>query len=137
MEDMEDKKTVIGSVDEADTEQQQPVYDESQNIFEHLFYTVGRIGRLEYAITFVVYIVLSFVISMISDGSNDYSTKLLCLPVSLVVWWIFIAQGAKRCHDRGNTGLYLIIPFYFLWILFAKGDSEENYYGPVPTKMWG
>jgi uncharacterized membrane protein YhaH (DUF805 family) len=40
-----------------------------------------------------------------------------------------LAQGAKRCHDRGNSGWYQLIPFYSLWMLFAEGDQQANSYG--------
>ena len=46
--------------------------------------------------------------------------------------WFYIAQGAKRCHDRGNSGWYQIIPFYSLWMLFGNSDVGENEYGPRP-----
>ena len=46
--------------------------------------------------------------------------------------WFFIAQGAKRCHDIGKSGWWILLPFYFIWLCFAKGDECENEYGEVP-----
>jgi uncharacterized membrane protein YhaH (DUF805 family) len=46
--------------------------------------------------------------------------------------WICLASGAKRCHDRGNSGLYQLIPFYGLWMLFGDGDHGSNHYGADP-----
>lgn len=46
--------------------------------------------------------------------------------------WFFLAQGAKRCHDRGNSGWYQLIPFYGFWMLFADGDAGVNNYGVNP-----
>jgi uncharacterized membrane protein YhaH (DUF805 family) len=43
-----------------------------------------------------------------------------------------LAQGAKRCHDRNNSGWYQLIPFYFIWILFGDSDTGFNDYGPNP-----
>jgi uncharacterized membrane protein YhaH (DUF805 family) len=43
-----------------------------------------------------------------------------------------LAQGAKRCHDRGNSGWYLLIPFYVFWMLFADSDIGANEYGLNP-----
>ena len=47
-------------------------------------------------------------------------------------FYFLIAQGAKRCHDRGNTGWYQLIPFYGLWMLFGDGDIGTNNYGANP-----
>ena len=46
--------------------------------------------------------------------------------------WLFWAQGAKRCHDRGNSGWYQLIPFYFFVMLFGEGEPYENRFGPDP-----
>jgi uncharacterized membrane protein YhaH (DUF805 family) len=46
-----------------------------------------------------------------------------------------LAQGAKRCHDRGNSGIWQIIPFYGLWMLFADGDLGRNEYGANPKGL--
>ncbi len=46
--------------------------------------------------------------------------------------WFFFAQGAKRCHDRNNSGWYQINPVYFLWMLLGDGDEYENDYGKDP-----
>ena len=50
----------------------------------------------------------------------------------LGILWIFFAIGAKRCHDRNNSGWYQIIPFYGAWMLFADGTPGTNKYGPDP-----
>lgn len=47
-------------------------------------------------------------------------------------FWFIWAQGAKRCHDRGNSGWFQIIPFYGLWMLFAEGETGTNEYGNSP-----
>lgn len=61
------------------------------------------------------------------------------LVVSLLFYipllWFLFAQGAKRCHDRGHSGFYQIIPFYVFWLLFAEGSRFSNDYGSNPKSM--
>ena len=56
---------------------------------------------------------------------------LLLIPV----YWFTWAQGAKRCHDRGNSGWFQIIPFYGLWMLFGDGEIGDNEYGSNPKGL--
>lgn len=53
---------------------------------------------------------------------------LLMIPM----YWFMFAQGAKRCHDRGNSGWFQLIPFYSLWMLFGDSEPGTNEYGPNP-----
>lgn len=46
--------------------------------------------------------------------------------------WIGIAQNTKRCHDRGNSGWYQLIPYYYAWMLIADGNPYANKYGLDP-----
>lgn len=50
----------------------------------------------------------------------------------LPLFWFILAQGAKRCHDLGNSGWYQLIPLYGFWLLFAKGELDTNQYGQNP-----
>jgi uncharacterized membrane protein YhaH (DUF805 family) len=68
-----------------------------------------------------------FSVWMESDYSGTSSVIFLITFIPMI--WLNLAQGAKRCHDRDNSGWYQLIPFYGLWMLFAKGDYEENDYG--------
>ena len=54
---------------------------------------------------------------------------LLFLLPGLIFFW---AQGAKRCHDLGNSGWYQLIPLYGLWMLFQDGIKGNNEYGINP-----
>ena len=59
-------------------------------------------------------------------------TGMLSIVMFIPLIWFLIAQGAKRCHDRGNSGWFQLIPFYGLWMLFADSITGENEYGPNP-----
>ena len=86
----------------------------------------GRIRRLEYGISIIVYYVVYLIVYGIAS-----EVPLMGLAMIPIVWFL-LAQGAKRCHDRGNSGWYQIIPFYIFWMLFAESDSGANEYGASP-----
>ena len=60
--------------------------------------------------------------------------------VSMLVTWPLLAISAKRWHDRGRSGwwvLVLLIPVAgVLWLLadngFVRGDPQRNRYGEPP-----
>ena len=98
----------------------------SSRMFQSPFSFKGRIRRTEYGISLIIYYALYGVLVAMMDGSD------LAALAIIPLLWFFLAQGAKRCHDRGNSGWYQIIPFYFLWLLFGEGDKGPNEYGADP-----
>ena len=104
------------------------------SMFGNPFSFSGRIRRLEYGLSFILFYVFAFIcgfIAAIITGGSD-ATQGLAYLFMIPGYWFIWAQGAKRCHDRNNSGWYQIIPFYGLWMLFAEGDAEENDYGVSP-----
>ena len=99
------------------------------NMFKTPFSFEGRIRRTEFGLSYIIYIVAAGIISALMEISEV--TSFLGLGFIPVIWFL-IAQGAKRCHDRGNSGWYQIIPFYVFWLLFADSDIGQNEYGPNP-----
>ena len=102
-------------------------------MFKKPFSFEGRIRRTEYGLSYLIYMSGFVLISLAGEIS-----QLLLLPVGLLIIpmvWFLWAQGAKRCHDRDNSGWFQIIPFYFLWMLFADGDFGSNQYGPNPKGL--
>lgn len=91
-------------------------------LFENAFSFNGRIKRMEYALSlFLCYIGFSLV-SVFDD---------FAIIITIAVYWFFLAQAAKRCHDVGHSAWWLLIPFYVFYLVFAEGDLSENEYGPV------
>ena len=99
-------------------------------MFKNPFSFEGRIRRLEYGLSTIIYSILSVVLSFISESNESFAWIVLLIYIPLI--WFNVAQGAKRCHDRGNSGWYQIIPFYGLWMLFGDGEHGENQYGENP-----
>ncbi len=101
-------------------------------MFKHPFSFEGRIRRTEYGLTLLIYMAFAVLISLLNLAVVDSSTIAVVFILYIPVLWFMWAQGAKRCHDRNNSGWFQIIPFYSLWMLFAEGDRGENTYGHDP-----
>jgi uncharacterized membrane protein YhaH (DUF805 family) len=99
-------------------------------MFKNPFSFEGRIRRTEYGLSFIILYFYTFVIGIVI-GLLELGEALMYLFLIPSYWFIW-AQGAKRCHDRGNSGWFQFIPFYGLWMLFADSDNGMNEYGPNP-----
>jgi uncharacterized membrane protein YhaH (DUF805 family) len=95
-------------------------------IFAAPFSFTGRIRRLEFGISFLIFFFPYMILSKLAKDS-----PLANIPLFFIYWFI-IAQGAKRCHDLGNSGWFQIIPFYGFWMLFQEGKIGQNKYGWNP-----
>ncbi|XTB54173.1 DUF805 domain-containing protein [Fusobacterium nucleatum] len=71
----------------------------------------GRIGRTTYGLSLIICTLLSILIltSILQTKGNTAFLVLLYIPMG----WFALAQGAKRCHDLGNSGWFQWIPFYY------------------------
>ena len=97
-------------------------------MFKQPFSFDGRIRRTELCLSYLIYGFVVGILSAVAAGS----------PVFLILYipaiWFLWAQNAKRCHDRGNSGWWQLIPFYSLWLMFADGMPGINEYGPNPKE---
>ncbi len=96
-------------------------------MFKSPFWFKGRIRRTEYMLTLIAGIILLLIINIVAP---------IILGLVLIVFiWILIMQGTKRIHDLNKSGWYQLIPFYIVWLMFAKGNAGENNFGadPKPT----
>ncbi|UII77178.1 DUF805 domain-containing protein [Flagellimonas sp. HMM57] len=85
---------------------------------------------MEYGLSYLIYILLYFTVAFIWQELQKGGVVFFLLYVVFI--WFFLAQGAKRCHDLGNSGFYQLIPFYGLWLIFQDGEPHENKYGFSP-----
>ncbi|GGE39690.1 uncharacterized membrane protein YhaH (DUF805 family) [Pedobacter psychrotolerans] len=97
-------------------------------MFKAVFSFNGRIRRTEYALTQIFYLIFLYTIMAAAEApGNELIGLLLLLPI-----YILIAQGAKRCHDKGKSGWWMLVPFYGFVMLFGAGDYGPNEYGDNP-----
>jgi uncharacterized membrane protein YhaH (DUF805 family) len=97
-----------------------------------LFSFDGRISNKEYLISLIIFSFLLIGIMIInSKGNNSFLSKI----ITISLYWSFFAQGAKRCHDLGKNGFWQLIPFYFIFLVYKKGDKGVNKYGENPSKV--
>jgi len=104
-------------------------------MFKNPFSFKGRIGRLEYGLSVLAYAVVintfGLILMIVEPNFNLPGFILFYIGLGILLWFI-IAQGTKRCHDRGNPGKFQLFPLYWFWMLFADGEIGENRYGPDP-----
>lgn len=107
-----------------------PTRTQSKRMFTNTFSFDGRIRRTEYGISVLLYAFFATIINRIIEASNGDAFFLLVLLIPAL--WFLWAQGAKRCHDLGNSGWWQLIPFYGFWLLFQDGQNGKNEYGENP-----
>ena len=100
-------------------------------MFKAPFSFEGRIRRKEYGLSYLIYFVIAFSISLLLQETGEIVPIFLMFAFIPLLWFMW-AQGAKRCHDVGNSGWWQLIPFYALWMLFQDGQPGPNQYGENP-----
>lgn len=99
-------------------------------MFKNPFSFDGRIRRMEFGLSFLIYFVSYITILAVSGAGEGIGAIALVLFLPLI--WFLWAQGAKRCHDVGRSGWWQLIPFYVFVLLFSGGDAGKNEFGSNP-----
>ena len=106
---------------------------EKQAMFSHFFSFSGRIRRMEFGLSYIIYSILAIVLSVCAE-----ETPLLGLLYIPLLWFTW-AQMCKRFHDKGESRLRiftLLIPLYNIYVMimlfFEDGEPYENDYGKDP-----
>lgn len=109
------------------------ITNSNKGMFKRPFSFNGRIRRAEYCLSFIIYMIWYGVINAMMETPEPSSEASLFVLISFIpmVWFLW-AQNAKRCHDRGNSGWYQLIPFYGFVLLFGGSDEGANEYGDNP-----
>ena len=84
----------------------------------------GRASRAEYWWWALFTIILSILLSSISDSLGNLGSLVTLLPS--------IAVAIRRVHDVDRAGWFILVPIYNLVLVLRRGDSGENRFGPPP-----
>ncbi|TSE08830.1 MULTISPECIES: DUF805 domain-containing protein [Aquimarina] len=101
-------------------------------MFRNPFSFSGRIRRLEYGLSYIIFLAAFFMMGMIIEVFDEAES--LFFLIILPGYWFIIAQGTKRCHDLGSSGFFQLIPFYGLIMIFGEGQDGNNRYGYNPKE---
>ena len=105
------------------------------------FRPAGRIGRQEFALGIALILVVDIVVLMplVGRGQTEPGLLLLLALLSIPIIVAQLVLVAKRCHDIGRPGSYLLILFvpvlglaWLVALLLIPGKPEPNAYGPAP-----
>lgn len=108
---------------------------DNRGMFKRVFSFKGRIRRLEYGLSYIFFLIWYVIFMSITEMRDPNLALALFAILSMVpAYWFLWAQGAKRCHDRGNSGWYQIIPFYIFVMFFGGSDEGTNEYGTNPKE---
>ena len=97
----------------------------------------GRIRRTEFALSYLIFIFAIFFAGLVNAEffkRNSDASNIVTLIVMIPSFWFLLAQGVKRSHDIGNSGWFLLIPLYGLFLVFGDGESGRNKFGADPKR---
>ena len=60
-------------------------------------------------------------------------TGAVALILMLIVSLHGLSVSVRRMHDVGKSGWWVLVPFASFFLLFKKGDEEQNIYGEPPV----
>ena len=110
------------------------------NIFEILFSFEGRINRTQFWLgqlgLVIAFILVLFIFVSVAQVQNQGEIDKLALLVGLFFLFPYLAVSVKRCHDRDNSGSWVILSFVpiigIFWFVIElgllKGTNGENLY---------
>jgi uncharacterized membrane protein YhaH (DUF805 family) len=98
-------------------------------MFKNPFSFKGRIGRKEFILGQIVgllMIIIPVIIYTLFSDAMNFEVNSIPILVKIIIltpfYWFTLTQNAKRCHDLGKSGWWQIVPFYFIWMIFKKGN---------------
>ena len=90
----------------------------------------GRASRSEYWWFYLFTMIVNVILGVIEGATG--------LPVSLAIILLLpatLSAAARRIHDGGKSGWFMLIPIYNLILCIMDGEGGDNAYGAPPTNM--
>ena len=79
----------------------------------------GRSNKLQYRSFLFFYVLTDLLLSAFGGGSTTLNNiVMLCLLLPL------LAVQIRRSHDTGKSGWWILLPFYSIYLIFAKSIPE-------------
>ena len=80
----------------------------------------GRSNKLQYRSFLFFYVLTDLLLSAFGGGSTTLNNiVMLCLLLPL------LAVQIRRSHDTGKSGWWILLPFYSIYLIFARSVPEE------------
>lgn len=96
----------------------------------------GRASRSEYwffqLALVILYIPIIIAKAVLAECDAEVVGLLLDLIFRLATLVPIIAVAARRCHDTGRSGWFMLIPIYGWVLFFLPSKNENNPYGSSP-----
>ena len=127
---------------------------EPTNFFSKITTFHGRIGRLQYFYGLLFKLGLIFGVGLITILSSSITHEMggvamiISLPLCIFVMWVNLSLQARRLHDMGQSGFWLllylvpIVNFVFALVIYVsclatEGDKKPNKYGKATYLIFG
>ena len=126
---------------------------EPSNFFSKITTFQGRIGRLQYfygllfkwGLMFGVGLIIVFLFSITNEMEGI--TMIISLPLCLFVMWVNLSLQARRLHDMGQSGFWLLLylvpiaNYIFAFVIYivclaSEGNKKANKYGTAPHRIF-
>ena len=101
-------------------------------MFKNPFSFDGRIRRLEFGLSQIIVFSVFLTSFLLAVAIGRAGGGFISFFLIIAGLWFRLAQGAKRCHDLGDSGWYQLIPFYGFLLLFKDGEPRRNDWGFNP-----